>query len=47
MTECSAAKTGLGYWTCDVPGGCRDCRVIAIEANDTEQLATWNAERNG
>jgi hypothetical protein len=47
MDECSATKTTMGYWTCDVPGGCSDCRAIAREANDTEQLAVWDAEREG
>ena len=45
MGPCNAALSGQGYWTCDVPGGCSDCRSLAREINDTEQIATWNAER--
>lgn len=44
-TECHAARTGEGYWTCDVPGGCADCRALAAEIDDTEQIAAWDAER--
>lgn len=39
VTECSAARTGDGYWTCDVPGGCPDCRTLALELNDRETFA--------
>lgn len=42
---CSAAATGLGYWTCDVHGGCSDCRSIARSANDRDLLNEWDAER--
>lgn len=31
---CHAARTGNGYWTCDHPGGCTDCRALAAEADD-------------
>lgn len=42
---CAAAISGQGYWTCDVVGGCDDCRRIARSANDVEVLNDWNAER--
>lgn len=42
MFPCYAATSGEGYWTCDTPGGCPDCRALAREINDTEQLATWD-----
>lgn len=42
---CHAARTGAGYWTCDVRGGCSDCRALAREIGDTEQLAEWKAEK--
>lgn len=33
---CHAARTGEGYWTCDVPGGCVDCRALAAEIDDRD-----------
>lgn len=42
LTDCSAARTGEGYWTCDQPGGCDDCRRLAVEIDDHEQLSVWN-----
>lgn len=33
VRECYAARTGEGYWTCDVPGYCTDCAALADEAN--------------
>jgi hypothetical protein len=36
MTICYAARTGEGYWTCDVPGGCTDCRALARELGDRD-----------
>lgn len=45
MTPCRAARTGEGYWTCDVPGGCGDCRHLAVALPDPDQIAEWNAER--
>ena len=44
--NCHAARTGEGYWTCDVPGGCGDCRTLAVEIEDRAQIAAWDAERN-
>jgi hypothetical protein len=35
-TECYAARTREGYWNCDVPGGCTDCRRLAREINDRD-----------
>jgi hypothetical protein len=35
VTECYAARTGEGYWTCDVEGRCVDCRSLAAELIDT------------
>lgn len=35
LRGCHAARTGEGYWTCDVPGGCTDCRALAAELGDT------------
>lgn len=42
--SCSAAITGDGYWTCDVPGGCTDCRRLARAIDDKYQLAIWREE---
>lgn len=42
---CHAARTGEGYWTCDVPGGCSDCRALAREIDDTDQIAQWSLGR--
>lgn len=42
---CYAAISTEGYWTCDVPGGCRDCRSLARSAEDDYQLDEWKAER--
>lgn len=42
---CSAALTGNGYWTCDVVGGCRDCRLLARAIGDTETLDGWKDEK--
>ena len=44
-TLCSAAVSGAGYWTCDVVGGCGDCRHLAVEIQDAEQIAQWDAAR--
>lgn len=44
MGPCNAALSGAGYWTCDVPGGCKDCRALAREIDDQEQLQTWKDE---
>lgn len=41
--ECSAEITTEGYWTCDIVGGCTDCRRIA--EGDTDLLTEWKAER--
>lgn len=39
MSEpCHAARTGEGYWTCDIPGGCVDCRALAAEIGDTVSI---------
>ena len=38
------AGVGNGYWYCDLPGGCPDCRALATEAGDGAQLAAWKAE---
>lgn len=43
---CSAEISGYGYWTCDVHGGCPDCRRLAYDAQDEMQLALWNAQRS-
>lgn len=42
---CHAATSGDGYWTCDTLGGCADCRQLARELSDTEQLAEWDAAK--
>lgn len=42
--ECSAARTREGYWTCDVPGGCDDCRQIARDGRDWYQFKIWAEE---
>lgn len=42
--DCHAARTGEGYWTCDVPGGCPDCRRLAIELDDKATLDTWKGQ---
>jgi hypothetical protein len=34
--QCQAARTGAGYWTCDTPGGCPDCRALAAELGDAD-----------
>lgn len=50
MTSTRASRTtkcagvGVGYWECDVVGGCADCRRIARVAEDSEQLAEWYRE---
>jgi hypothetical protein len=46
-TECHAARASEGYWTCDVPGGCSDCRALAREIDDTEQIVRWDAQQKG
>ena len=35
------AGEGVGYWECDTPGGCTDCRELAISLNDYTQFDTW------
>lgn len=45
-TRCIAAVTGNGYWVCDVLGGCRGCRDLALGAEDKEQLKAWLIERS-
>lgn len=47
MVACYAARSGEGYWTCDVPGGCPDCRSLATEINDTAQLDAWKEQSRG
>lgn len=47
VTCTHAARTGEGYWTCDVPGGCADCRDLASEIDDDEQINEWDAQRQG
>lgn len=42
--QCSAARTGEGYWTCD-QHGCSDCRSLARDIEDWDQLAEWATER--
>lgn len=38
----NCAGVGNGYWECDIPGGCRDCKDLALEAGDFAQLFDWN-----
>lgn len=45
-TTTTCAGDGTGYWNCDVPGGCADCRSLAREIEDTEQLSVWAEERS-
>lgn len=40
----ACAGTGTGYWNCDVPGGCSDCRSLAREIGDADQLAAWKED---
>lgn len=45
MTK-DCAGVGVGYWECDVPGGCADCRRIARAAEDWGLLEEWRLERD-
>lgn len=42
---CYAERSREGYWTCDVPGGCSECRRLAHEARDKYILLEWATER--
>jgi hypothetical protein len=42
--QAPCAGEGVGYWECDTPGGCTDCRNLAISLNDHEQFACWGAD---
>lgn len=44
-TPCHAARSGEGYWTCDVLGGCSDCRSLAREISDLDTIAFWDSEK--
>lgn len=41
---CNAERTGEGYWTCDVPGGCPGCRHLAMMIEDPAQFRAWDEE---
>lgn len=40
-TTTPCAGEGVGYFNCDVPGGCDDCRHLAISIDDFEQFDAW------
>jgi hypothetical protein len=35
------AGVGNGYFECDIPGGCPDCRRLAIDIDDDLQFDEW------